>query len=286
MRFAVIGDLGMFGSDMKSHLMWAGQRVEGLNRSNIDLGFSEEQLASKLEGFDVVINAVAYTAVDKAEQEAELANQINGDIAGKLARACALTGSRFIQISTDYVFDGSAGSPISNQQILDPINAYGRSKALGETLVSDSGADFTILRTSWLYGANGNCFPRAIARKLLSGDSVSVVSDQFGQPTWTKDLAQVALAHSLNNFGEQIVHAVSSGKASWYEFALAINDSMLENQTYEIQSVTSSDYQSPAKRPKYSVLDNSNTSGPVIGNWLDRWKIAAPEVLGSVQESM
>jgi dTDP-4-dehydrorhamnose reductase len=276
----------MFGSDMKSHLMWAGQRVEGLNRSNIDLGFSEEQLASKLEGFDVVINAVAYTAVDKAEQEAELANQINGDIAGKLARACALTGSRFIQISTDYVFDGSAGSPISNQQILDPINAYGRSKALGETLVSDSGADFTILRTSWLYGANGNCFPRAIARKLLSGDSVSVVSDQFGQPTWTKDLAQVALAHSLNNFGEQIVHAVSSGKASWYEFALAINDSMLENQTYEIQSVTSSDYQSPAKRPKYSVLDNSNTSGPVIGNWLDRWKIAAPEVLGSVQESM
>ena len=286
MRFAVIGDSGMFGSDMKSRLMSTGEEVEGLNRSNIDLGLSGELLASKLEGFDVVINAVAYTAVDKAEQDTELANQINGDIPGKLARACALTGSRFIQISTDYVFDGSAGSPISNQQILDPINAYGRSKALGETLVSDSGADFTILRTSWLYGANGNCFPRTIARKLLSGDSVSVVSDQFGQPTWTRDLAEVALAHSLNNFGERIVHSVSSGKASWYEFALAINDSMLENQTHEIQSVTSSDYQSPAKRPKYSVLDNSNTSGPVIGNWLDRWKMAAPEVLGSVQESM
>jgi dTDP-4-dehydrorhamnose reductase len=286
LRFAVIGDSGMFGSDMKSRLMSTGEEVEGLNRSNIDLGLSGELLASKLEGFDVVINAVAYTAVDKAEQDTELANQINGDIPGKLARACALTGSRFIQISTDYVFDGSAGSPISNQQILDPINAYGRSKALGETLVSDSGADFTILRTSWLYGANGNCFPRTIARKLLSGDSVSVVSDQFGQPTWTRDLAEVALAHSLNNFGERIVHSVSSGKASWYEFALAINDSMLENQTHEIQSVTSSDYQSPAKRPKYSVLDNSNTSGPVIGNWLDRWKMAAPEVLGSVQESM
>lgn len=276
----------MFGSEMKSHLMSNGQGVEGFNRSNIDLGLSEETLASKLEGFDVVINAVAYTAVDRAEQETELANQINGFSPGKLARACALTGSRFIQISTDYVFDGSAGSPISTHQILDPINAYGRSKALGETLVSDSGADFIIFRTSWLYGANGNCFPRNIARKLLSGDSVSVVSDQFGQPTWTKDLAQVALAHSLNNFGEQIVHAVSSGKASWYEFALAINDSMLENKTHEIQPVTSSDYQSPAKRPKYSVLDNSNTSGPVIGNWLDRWKIAAPELLGSVQESM
>ena len=286
MRFAVIGDLGMFGSDMKSHLMWAGQRVEGLNRSNIDLGFSEEQLASKLEAFDAVINAVAYTAVDKAEQETELANQINGDIAGKLARACALTGSRFIQISTDYVFDGSAGSPISNQQILDPINAYGRSKALGETLVSDSGADFTILRTSWLYGANGNCFPKTIAKKLLAGDSVSVVTDQFGQPTWTKDVANVALAHSVNNFREPMVHAVSSGQTSWHEFAVAIGSSMSDSQTRQIQAVVSSEYQTPAARPLYSVLDNSRTRGPIIGNWLDRWKIAAPEVLGSVQKSM
>jgi dTDP-4-dehydrorhamnose reductase len=276
----------MFGSDMKSHLISAGYEVTGFNRSNFDLELPEELLASRFEEFDVVINAVAYTEVDKAEQEKDLANRINGDMPGKLARACARATSRFIHISTDYVFDGSDRSPISTHQILDPINAYGSSKALGETLVSDSGADFTILRTSWLYGANGNCFPRGIARKLLSGDSVSVVSDQFGQPTWTKDLAEVALAHSLNNFGEHIVHAVSSGQASWYEFALAINDSMLENQTYEIQSVTSSDYQSPAKRPKYSVLDNSNTSGPVIGNWLNRWKIAAPEVLGSVQESM
>ena len=286
MHFAVIGDLGMFGSDMKSHLSSARYQVEGFNRANFDLGLSEEQLASRLEGFDVVINAVAYTAVDMAEQETELANQINGYVPGKLARSCALAAVRFIHISTDYVFDGSARSPISTHQILDPINAYGRSKALGETLVSDSGADFIILRTSWLYGANGNCFPRTIAKKLLAGESVSVVSDQFGQPTWTKDLAEVALAHSLNNFGERIVHPVSSGKASLYEFALAIKDSMVDNQTREIQSVASSDYQSPAKRPKYSVLENMKTSGPIIGNWLARWKIAAPEVLGSVQESM
>ena len=286
MHFAVVGDLGMFGSDMKSHLISAGYEVTGLNRSSFDLELPEELLASRFEEFDVVINAVAYTAVDKAEEETDLANRINGDIPGKLARACALAASRFIHVSTDYVFDGSDRSPISTHQILDPINAYGRSKALGETLVSDSAADFLILRTSWLYGANGNCFPRTIARKLLSGDSVSVVSDQFGQPTWTKDVAEVALAHSLNNFGERIVHAVSSGKASWYEFALAIKDSMVDNQTREIQSVASSNYQLSAKRPKYSVLENSATNGPVIGNWLDRWKIAAPEVLKSVQESM
>ncbi len=284
MRFAVIGDLGMFGSDMKSHLISTDGIVEGFNRSNIDLGISEERLASKLEGFDVVINAVAYTAVDKAEQETELANRINGDIPGKLARACALTAARFIHISTDYVFDGSASSPITPLQYLNPLNAYGRSKALGENLVSDSGADFVILRTAWLYGGNGNCFPRTIAKKLLKGDSVSVVSDQFGQPTWTKDLAEVAIAHSVNNFGERIVHAVCSGQASWYEFALAINESLLAGQDSEIRTVRSSDYPATVKRPMYSVLDNAKTSGPIIGNWLDRWKIAAPEVLRSVQE--
>jgi dTDP-4-dehydrorhamnose reductase len=244
----------MFGSDMKSHLISTDGIVEGFNRSNIDLGISEERLASKLEGFDVVINAVAYTAVDKAEQETELANRINGDIPGKLARACALTAARFIHISTDYVFDGSASSPITPLQYLNPLNAYGRSKALGENLVSDSGADFVILRTAWLYGGNGNCFPRTIAKKLLKGDSVSVVSDQFGQPTWTKDLAEVAIAHSVNNFGERIVHAVCSGQASWYEFALAINESLLAGQDSEIRTVRSSDYPATVKRPSIACL--------------------------------
>ena len=166
------------------------------------------------------------------------------------------------------------------------MNAYGRSKALGESLVSESGADFVMLRTAWLYGRNGNCFPRAIAKKLLSGEPVSVVKDQVGQPTWTKDLAEVALAHSLNDFGERIVHAVSSGAASWYEFAVAVNESMYGGQSREIQSIRSSDYRTLVQRPTYSVLENSNTSGPVIGNWLDRWKIAAPEIIESVQKSM
>lgn len=286
MHFAVIGDLGMFGSEMKSVLISAGYEVRGFNRSNIDLSLSEEKLASQLQEFDVVINAVAYTAVDKAELEPELANEVNGEIAGKLARTSALLPAKFIQVSTDYVFDGSASSPISPVKELKPVNAYGRSKALGESLVSESGADFVILRTAWLYGRNGNCFPRTVADKLLGGQTVSVVSDQVGQPTWTKDLAEVALAHSLNDFGERIVHAVSSGEASWYEFAVVVNESLHESQTREIQSIRSSDYKTFVQRPSYSVLDNSNTSGPVIGNWLDRWKIAAPEILESVQKSV
>lgn len=286
MHFAVIGDLGMFGSDMKSVLISAGYEVTGFNRSNIDLGLSEESLASQLQEFDVVINAVAYTAVDKAELEPKLANQTNGEIAGKLARTSALSSARFIHISTDYVFDGSASSPISPLQEPNPVNAYGRSKSLGESLVSESGADFVMLRTARLYGGNGTCFPRVIANKLLNGELVSVVRDQVGQPTWTKDLAEVALAHALNDFGERIVHAVSSGEASWYEFAVVVNESLHESQTREIQSIRSSDYKTFVQRPGYSVLDNTKTNGPIIENWLDRWKIAAPEILESVQKSV
>jgi dTDP-4-dehydrorhamnose reductase len=127
LRFAVVGDLGMFGSDMKSQLESAGHEVSGYNRSNMDLESSEKSLAFLLEGFDVVVNAVAYTAVDQAEQEPELANLINGNFAGKLARVSALTESKFMHISTDYVFDGSSNSPVAPLGNLSPINAYGRS---------------------------------------------------------------------------------------------------------------------------------------------------------------
>ena len=276
----------MFGSDLKSYLESAGYPVSGFNRSNIDLELTEEALAAKLEAFDVIVNTVAYTAVDRAEQEPDLANRINGEYAGKLARASALNSTKFIHVSTDYVFDGSARLPQDPQDSLMPANAYGHSKALGEGLVSDSGADYIILRTAWLYGKNGNCFPRTIAKKLLAGESVSVVSDQFGQPTWTKDLAEIALAHSLNNFGERLVHAVSSGETSWYHFAVAIGESAMNGQSAGVQPVGTSEYMTLARRPEYSVLENTKTQGPVIGDWLERWKVAAPEILGSVQKSV
>ena len=234
----------------------------------------------------MIVDAVASTAGDQAEQDPDRANRINGEYAGKLARVSALTGARFIHVSTDYVFDGSAGRPISPFEGLNPINAYGRSKALGESLVADSGTDHVILRTAWLYGKNGNCFPKNIAKELLAGESVSIVSDQFGQPTWTQDLAEIALAHSLNNFGERVVHAVSSSETSWYDFAVAIGESAMNRQSAGIQPVGTSEYRTLARRPAYSVLDNTKTQGPIIGDWLERWKVAAPEILGSVQKSM
>jgi dTDP-4-dehydrorhamnose reductase len=284
MRFAVIGSQGMFGSEMVLFLKSQGQQVQGFSRDNIDLDSSINELAAKLSGFDLVINAVAYTAVDRAESEPEMANRVNGEYPEKLAKVSKIMDARFFHISTDYVFDGLATTPYKTNEPRNPQGAYGRSKALGEEQVESSGANYTIFRTAWLYGAHGNCFPKTMFQKASQGQVIKVVSDQIGQPTWTKDLAEVAIAHSLNNFGERIVHAVSSGQASWYEFALAINESLLAGQDSEIRPVRSSDYPATVKRPMYSVLENAKTCGPIVGNWLDRWEIAAPEVLGSVQK--
>lgn len=282
MRFAIVGDLGMFGSELLGFATSRGLDAKGLNRSNFDLSGSQTKLATALRGFDVVVNAVAYTAVDRAEQEVELANRVNGEYAGKLAVASKTVGAKYIHISTDYVFPGTDANPLPTNRALEPINAYGRSKALGEALISDSGANFVIVRTAWLYGAVGHCFPRTIARKLQEGGAVSVVSDRVGQPTWTRDLASVVLDHSLNDYGEEIVHGVSSGSASWFEFALAIRDSMALEAPPELRPVARANYKTLAKRPASSALENSATKGSIIGNWLDRWKVAAPEVLASI----
>ena len=162
MRFAVVGDQGMFGKDMFSLLDSSGRGVTGFNRDSIDLDDSEDQLARVLSEFDVVINAVAYTAVDKAEAELDLAMKVNGEYAGKLARVAAMTSANFMHISTDYVFDGERVGPYETSSETNPRSSYGRSKLRGEQLVGDSGATFTIFRTAWLYGQHGKCFPKTI----------------------------------------------------------------------------------------------------------------------------
>lgn len=283
MKFAVLGDQGLFGSDMAAFLRQQEASVQGFNRSNLDLSQSTKMLAEKFGDFDVVVNSVAFTAVDQAETETEQAHLINGEYAGKLAAAAAMSGSKFIQISTDYVFAGDGDTPISLNQKNSPFTAYGKSKALGEELVAISGADFVIVRTAWLYGSSGKCFPRTIAQKMVKGDPVNVVVDQFGQPTWTLDVAEVVYAHSVNNYSEKIVHAVSSGQASWFDFASEVSRSMGDRSISIVRPVQSSAFPAIARRPLYSVLENTQTAGPVIGNWSDRWAKAAPEILRSVE---
>jgi dTDP-4-dehydrorhamnose reductase len=273
MRFAVIGSQGMFGSEMVLFLQSQGQHVEGLNRETINLDSSIEELTAELSGFDHVINAVGYTAVDKAEAEPGLANKVNGEYPEKLAIVSKNLGAKFYHISTDYVFDGLSTTPYKTNHARNPQGAYGRSKAIGEELVEASGADYTIFRTAWLYGQHGRCFPKVIHGKAATGEQSRVVNDQFGQPTWTKDLAGQIFAFSKLSTQPRIVHAVSSGKASWFEFAKEVVGD------YQVEPVSTDEFVTAAKRPAFSVLDNSSELVEPIGDWRERWQQAKTEVL-------
>jgi dTDP-4-dehydrorhamnose reductase len=276
MRFAVVGDQGMFGKDMLSLLESSGRGVTGFNRDSIDLDNSEDELARLLSEFDVVINAVAYTAVDKAEAELDLAMKVNGEYAGKLARVAAKTSANFMHISTDYVFDGEQVGPYETSSETNPRSSYGRSKLRGEQLVRDSGATFSIFRTAWLYGKHGKCFPKTIFDKSTRNERIRVVNDQFGQPTWTKDLAQQVLSFSLLEKAPNMVHAVASGETSWFEFAREVVGE------YPVEAVSSDEFVTAAKRPRNSVLDNSSTVIDPIGGWRERWRVARSEVIEDV----
>jgi dTDP-4-dehydrorhamnose reductase len=273
MRFAVIGDRGMFGTEMANLLGDMQRQVVGFNRDSLDLNASFDELAGQLEGFEVIINAVAYTAVDKAESEPELANLVNGEYAGKLSQVAKIVGAKFMHISTDYVFDGSANSPYPTNAPTNPKSVYGSSKLLGENLIAESHGNYTIFRTAWLYGQHGRCFPKVMFEKASKNEPLRVVNDQFGQPTWTRDLALQVLAYSELVDAPKIVHAVSSGKTNWFEFAKEIVGD------YPIEPVSSSEFVTPAKRPGYSVLDNSSDVVTPIGDWRERWQVAKSEVL-------
>jgi len=272
MGFAVIGDRGMFGNEMVEFLTSQGRQVIGFNRDSMDLNASIDELAKQLQDFDVIINAVAYTAVDKAESEIEIANLVNGEYASKLSRVAETVGAKFMHISTDYVFDGSATSPYAISSQTRPQSAYGSSKLLGESLITESGANFTIFRTAWLYGKHGRCFPKVMFERASKKEPLSVVNDQLGQPTWTKDLAQQVFAFSELVDAPKVVHAVSSGETTWFEFAKEIVGD------YPVDPVSSSEFVTPAKRPRYSVLDNSSDLVEPIGDWRERWNVARADV--------
>jgi dTDP-4-dehydrorhamnose reductase len=281
----VIGNTGILGSDFEHEMLATGQKVIGFNRSNLDLNKSHSELAREISSygqFDVLVNTVAYTAVDNAESEPDQAMLVNGEYAGKLALVAKELGARFVHISTDYVFGGNSDTPYQPEHKTNPQSVYGRSKLAGEVAVQESGADYQIFRTAWLYGANGACFPKTVQRVLVEAGSIHVVADQIGQPTWTVDLAKLIIDHSKleESARPRIVHGTASGQASWFEFAEEIAKSLGYDPKKVVQPITTADLPTPAKRPAHSVLDNLNETGLVIGDWRDRWQAAAGVVLG------
>ena len=203
------------------------------------------------------INCAAYTAVDKAESEKESAYLINGDAVGYLAAACHNTGARLIHISTDYVFDGLSETPLREDDPTDPINTYGASKLEGERQALQHHPEGTlIIRTSWVYSEFGNNFVRTMIRLMKERPSINVVSDQIGSPTYAADLA-AAILHIINapSFIPGLYHYSNEGRISWYEFALAIREDI--GSTCEVHPIPTTQFPTPAKRPRFSLLDKS-----------------------------
>jgi dTDP-4-dehydrorhamnose reductase len=207
------------------------------------------------------INCAAYTAVDKAETEQDAAYRVNAEAVGIIAQQCALISGTLILVSTDYVFAGTGNSPYTPGDETNPVNYYGYTKWLGEKLATENNPKTIVIRTSWLYSATGNNFVKTMLRLMNERAEISVVADQIGSPTYAADLATaimqvISLPEERMHYG--IYHFSNKGNASWYDFAVAIKE--LAGMKCTISPIPTTAYPTPAKRPAYSVMDNTSFS--------------------------
>ncbi|WP_309134378.1 dTDP-4-dehydrorhamnose reductase [Cellulomonas sp.] len=280
MRWLVAGAGGMLGRDLVPLLVARGHDVDARDRAGLDV-LDPDAVSQAVAGRDVVVNCAAYTAVDAAEEHEADAFAVNALGPANLARAAAAAGARVVHVSTDYVFDGAAQTPYAEDAPIAPRSAYGRTKAAGEWAVRAHAADHLVVRTAWLYGAHGACFPRTIARVARERGALDVVADQVGQPTWTQDLADLIERLVTGGAPSGTYHGTSSGSASWWEFARHVVASAgLDPEI--VRPTTSEAFVRPAPRPAYSVLGHgalARAGVPAVGDWEDRWAQAADEVL-------
>jgi len=211
----------------------------------------------------LVVNAAAYTAVDKAESEPEAARRGNAEGPGTLAQACAARGIRLIHISTDFVFDGASSRPYTPEAATAPLGEYGRSKLAGERAVQSAQPEALILRTGWVYSRFGNNFVKTMLRLMGEREELSVVADQVGTPTWAHGLAEAVWAAAARPQLSGIYHWSDAGVCSWYDFAVAINEEALAldllPRPVMIRPIPAAEYPTPAQRPAYSVLDKTSS---------------------------
>ncbi len=278
-RWLVVGARGMLGQDLMATLAATGVDATAADRSEIDVT-DLASVTAGVQGFDIVVNCAAWTAVDDAETREAEAFAVNAVGAANLARATAAARARLVHVSTDYVFDGHADAPYAEDAPIAPRSAYGRTKAAGEWAVRAENPDHLIVRTAWLYGANGACFPKTMAGLAAARDSLSVVDDQVGQPTWTVDLADLIVRLVDADAPSGTYHGTSRGQTSWFGFTEAIVAS--SGASPDLQRTTSDAFVRPAPRPAYSVLGHDALVGAgvePIGPWDERWKVAAGTVL-------
>ena len=281
MRLLVTGADGQVGCELRQSLAPLGQ-VIALDRAACDLARPAE-VARILRAAtpDVIVNAAAYTAVDRAEQEEELATLINGTAVGEIAQAARQLGALLIHYSTDYVFDGRKDAPYAEDDVPHPISAYGRSKLAGERAIAQCGGRYLIVRTSWIYAARGHNFLKTVLRLARERDELRIVDDQIGAPTWARDLAaatavmtkQARQEIARDDFESGLFHVTGSGATSWFDFAQAVVKQAeqygLLARKSKIVPIASSEYPVAATRPKNSRLSGARAR--------HRFQIALPE---------
>lgn len=278
-RWLVTGAGGMLGRDVVAAL--AGEPVTALARRDLDVT-DAGAVRDAVEGHGVVVNCAAWTDVDGAEADEEAATVVNGLGPRLLARACAARGVRLVHVSTDYVFDGRASVPYAEDAPLAPRSAYGRSKAAGEDAVRRLNGDRSyVVRTAWLYGEHGRNFVRTMAELEGSRDTVDVVDDQVGQPTWSRDVAAAIVRLVGAGAPAGTYHATASGQTSWCGLARAVFEELGADPA-RVRPTTTERFPRPAPRPAYSVLGHdawARAGLAPLRDWRSMLHAAMPSVV-------
>ncbi len=282
MRWLVTGAGGMLGRDVVDVLTAGGAEVTAVTRADLDIA-DAAAVGAAVPGHDVVVNAAAWTDVDGAEKNEAEATRVNGLGPQLLAASCAAEGARLVHVSTDYVFDGAATSPYAEDAPLAPRSAYGRSKAAGEQAVRQLLPDAAyVVRTAWLYGEHGGNFVRTMATLEKTKETLDVVDDQVGAPTWSREVARALARLVVSDAPAGTYHATAEGQTSWCGLARAVFEEIGADPE-RVRPTTTDRFPRPAPRPAYSVLGHgawSLAGVPALGGWRSMLHDAAPAVTG------
>jgi dTDP-4-dehydrorhamnose reductase len=276
MKILLTGRNGQVGWELERTLGPLGE-VIAFDRSGLDLAKPDEIVARvRAVNPEIIVNPAAYTAVDKAESEPDLAMAINGTAPGILAEEGKKIGALLVHYSTDYVFDGEKAEPYVETDPTNPLSAYGRSKLAGEQAITASGADHLIFRTSWVYANRGKNFLLTILRLAKEKPELHVVADQFGAPTWARDIATVtalvlARRPAKADIPSGVYHLTAAGRTTWHGFAQKIVE--LAGLSTPVAAIPASEYPTPARRPRNSVLDSARLE-EMFGVALPAWERA------------
>jgi dTDP-4-dehydrorhamnose reductase len=285
MKILVTGADGQLGYELKRSCPQGINLIE-TDKESLDITDAGAiEIALKMHEPDWLINCAAYTAVDKAESDQDAATAINATGAGALASACAASGVRMAQISTDFVFDGSQSTPYQPDDETGPLGVYGATKLAGEQLVRQAIPEALIIRTSWLYSAHGHNFVKSMLKLMDSRDELDIVYDQVGSPTWAVTLAKT-IWQLITVGANGIHHCSDNGIASWYDFAVAIQEEAFATgllwEEIPLRPIRSEQYPTPARRPAFSVLDKQQTES-VIGTSFPHWRKSLRRMLNELR---